>query len=99
MTSLIIKDVTADLTSGFGFIVFECDSKEYSLQSCLMLNKSIKEDNPLYPTYRKAIDEDHSGFDDGLCGDGNEPAIEFLGYDEAYSLLKKELKKIGVKFL
>jgi hypothetical protein len=99
MPTILVKDSQSDVTSGFGFVIFDCDGKEYSLQACLMLNKNISEHNPLYPVYRNAINEDDSGFDDGLCSDGNEPAVELLGYDEAFGLLKKELKKIGVKFL
>lgn len=102
-TTLEVTKIEADLISGFGYILFNKNGKEYSLQACLMLDKRYIETDCIYT---KRINESDSGFNDGICGDENEKAIDdiFGGYDEerhteAFNFLKKELKKIGVKFI
>jgi hypothetical protein len=102
MTNLEVTKIEADLTSGFAYIVFNNAGLKYSLQACLMLDKRYSETECVYT---KRINASDSGFHDGICGDENQKAIDIFGgyqedgYEEAFNFLKKELKKIGVKFL
>ena len=92
INALTITKRQADLTSGFAFIVFEYEGNEYSLQACLMRNKKDTD-------YNKAIQDEDSGFYEGLCYDGNKPAFGLFGVEQCYKLLKRELRKIGVRFI
>jgi hypothetical protein len=49
--------------------------------------------------YNKAIKDEDSGFYEGLCYDGNKPAFGLFGVEQCYKLLKRELRKIGVRFI
>jgi len=81
-----------DLVWGFAWIEIEIDGKIMTLQLCLEEGAKGR---------KKHIKQfvncpGRSGFDWGCCWDANEAPIEKLGIDNAWALLKKELRKVGV---
>jgi hypothetical protein len=81
-----------DLVWGFAWIEIEIDGEVMTLQLCLEERQRKGERH--IKQYVNSIGK--SGFDWGLCWDANEAPIEKLGINNAWALLKKELKEVGV---
>ena len=81
-----------DLVWGFAWIEIEIDGKIMTLQLGLEERQRKGERH-----IKQFVDcPGRSGFDWGLCWDANEAPIEKIGINNAWALLKKELRKVGV---
>lgn len=88
-TSSYYQTVDADTQTGFAHVL---TTDNLCIQCCLVQRKNGE-------GYKKAVDKNDSGINDGICGDVNKPAFKKYGEAECKKFLFSELRKIGVKIL
>lgn len=112
LTSLTLMHLPAFVTSsdvdtqnGFAYVCFDCDGKSYTLQSCLEEKETCKNEikrrhmiNNGSAIYKKSI-KDNGGWDDGICGDVNQPAFKMFEEESLWRFFKFEMTKQFVKFI
>lgn len=79
----------ADTQYGFASIELEND---LTVQCCLV---QCKDGNG----FKKEINVDDAGENDGICGDVNQGAFKKYGQEECFSLLISTAKKNGIRII
>lgn len=72
---------------GFAHVITD---EDVTIQCCLEQKKNQK-------GYKKSVNKEDSGFDDGICGEVNEKAFKKYGKEKCLEFLLKELRKQGVR--
>ena len=99
-----VKEIDYSLTDGFAYIIFENGTEEYNLQACLRELTKCKDEQIRYnlikenkSIYKKEIDRNDDGMNDGICGYVNSNAFAKFGIESCSKFFYKEIKKIGIK--
>jgi hypothetical protein len=102
-----VKDSDYLLADGFAYVVFiDNDNEEFTVQACLREREECKDEQRRYSMtkngislYKREISESDAGMDQGLCADANAKCFSKYGEPECYKQFKREMKKIGIRFV
>ena len=99
-----IKEVDYSLSDGFAYATFEDAGEEYIVQACLREREECKNENRRYQLiknginiYKKEIDSNNPGIDEGICGDANEKCFKKYGEEKCWKIFTSEVRKIGIR--